>query len=77
MASNACMEIEFLAGTDIETAIREASNKARIFDLAYVKFSFNGVKLSIGRTADIEKAADSFRQALGSKKPTSKYVIEQ
>lgn len=62
--SNASMQVEFMAGTDIKEAIAEASEKARRFDLAYVKFDFNGIKMSVGRNADAKQAINDFNKAL-------------
>ncbi len=43
------LQVEVLAGTSIRRATLEARELARKLDLAYVKFSFNGVNVSIGQ----------------------------
>lgn len=53
--SKITINIEFLAGTDILTAITEAKEKALKWDVAYVCFNFNGTNFSIGRNANIEE----------------------
>lgn len=58
--SNICIDVEFLAGTDITQAIEEAKQKARQWGVAYVTFSFNGCKFSIGQDANVQKAVDKF-----------------
>jgi predicted Fe-Mo cluster-binding NifX family protein len=60
MKSNMIINVEFLAGTRLEEAIEEAINKARIFDVAYICFNWNGVDFSIGRNADIQDALKMF-----------------
>jgi|FLOH01.1.fsa_nt_gi hypothetical protein len=55
--------VEFLAGTDIETAIKEATCFAEKLGLAYVKFNFNGIGFSVGRNADIKKGISAYYQA--------------
>lgn len=59
MKSNMSTKVEFLAGTDLGDAIKEAREKARLWDVAYVVFSFNGTMFSIGQNADIDEV---FRQ---------------
>ena len=61
--SNMTINCEFLAGTEINQAIKEAKNKAIIFDVAYMCFSFNGVNLSIGKNCDIDKACDEYKNS--------------
>lgn len=72
MKSNATIELDFLAGTSIKDAVTEAKQKARMFDVAYVKFNFNGVRMSIGRDADVKQAAKDFRKQLGEE---NKFVV--
>ena len=60
MKSNIIITVEFLAGTDIKKAISEAKIKAETWDVAYVCFDFNGIRFSIGRNADVEKAAAEY-----------------
>ena len=53
--SKMILKIEFLAGTMIQEAIKEAKEKAVKYDLAYIEFNFNGNEFMVGQTADIEK----------------------
>lgn len=60
MKSNMTLAVGFLAGTNTETAITEAKQLARSLNLAYTTFSFNGVKFSIGQTANVEEAVQQY-----------------
>ena len=71
--SNISIEVEFLVGTDITRAIEEAKAMAANLGIAYVTFKFNGVHLSIGATANIDKAAKEFRAALKNKDSVVSY----
>ena len=61
--SNMILQVEFLAGTDITTAAIEAKALACKLDLAYVKFNFNGVKVSVGQCADVDKVEGKLHEA--------------
>ena len=52
--SNITIDVEFLVGTGIEDAIKEAKSRAFFWGVAYVRFSFNQRYLSIGGDADVE-----------------------
>jgi len=58
--SNMELTVEFLAGTGLEDAIIEAKDKARLLNVAYIKFSFNGVEFAVGGNADIKKTLDQY-----------------
>ncbi len=47
--SHYSIEVEFLAGTEITTCYNEAVALCRRMDCVYVKFSFNGIKVSVGK----------------------------
>lgn len=64
--SKATMNMEFLAGTDIEEAVLEARGKARSIGLAYVCFNFNGVNLSIGKYASVPQAVQEYGQQIST-----------
>jgi hypothetical protein len=66
MKSNTCLPVEFLAGTSVEDAIKEAKQKAVLLCVAYITFNFNGVRFSISSRADVEKCAKEFLEALSS-----------
>lgn len=74
--SNISIGVEFLAGTDITQAIDEAKQKARQWDVAYVTFSFNGVKMSVGPNANIANGVERFHTELRKPDNKSAYVIE-
>jgi hypothetical protein len=66
MRSNITLNVEFLAGTDLEQAVVEAKQKAALFDVAYICFSFNGVSFSIGATADVYDVLERWRDGTSS-----------
>lgn len=72
--SNICINIEFLAGTSIETAVQEAKEKAILWQVAYVKFDFNGVKMSVRAKTDVAEAVDKWIEVMASSKE-HKFVI--
>ena len=51
--------VEFLAGTDIETAVKEAKQYA-IENNCIVRFSFNGVEMSVSDLSDEKKHVDYY-----------------
>jgi len=61
MESNMEIKVEFLAGTSIEDAAREAKIKAIAWDVAYVIFNFNETKVSVGQSADIDDIVRQYR----------------
>lgn len=73
--SNLSINIEVLADTPIEQAITEAKCLAQRMDLAFVKFNFNGVRMSVSRDADVEGMSWKYGKALGGEKVEDKYVI--
>lgn len=64
MKSNMQITVSFLAGTDIEDAITEAKIKAIMWNVAYVCFDFNGVRVSVRQNTDIEEAVEKYHEAL-------------
>jgi len=64
--SNICIDVEFLAGASIEQAVIEAKDKAAAWKVAYVKFDFNGVKMSIRENTSVDKAVDNFHEVMRS-----------
>lgn len=67
-----CLWVEFLAGTHIDVAIEEATRKAVILDLAYVKFKFNDVSVSVGQGVDMRYAKELWDKKMGE---NSKHVV--
>lgn len=53
--SKMTIEVEFLAGTPLEEAVKEAKEKAKLWQVAFVKFNFNGVPFSISENASVSK----------------------
>lgn len=70
--SNMSFEVEFLAGTKLEDALDEAKEKAILWNLAYVTFDFNGVKVSCSKTFTTKYWVDEVLEAMSSE---FKYVI--
>jgi hypothetical protein len=64
--SNITKNVEFLAGTDIKSAVTEAKEKASLWKVGYVSFDFNGQSFNIGRNADIHSVLEEYNQG-GSK----------
>ena len=62
--SNISLNVEFMAGTSIEEAIKEASLLAIRLHIAFVIFSFNGVRCSISRKPNIDKLVKDFHLAI-------------
>jgi len=60
--SNMKIEVELLAGTSIEEAAKEAKIKAIQWDVAYVAFSFNDVRISVGQHADLDYIIDEYNK---------------
>jgi hypothetical protein len=60
MMSNMTIKCEFLAGSEFKECAEDAKKKARMFDVAYVAYSFNGVSVSIGQNADIDKIVSDY-----------------
>lgn len=71
--SNISIEVEFLAGTSFHVACTEARNKAIEWDVAYIKFDFNGVRVSVGQKATIDdEALKTFHERLNGE---HKYLV--
>ncbi|QGH72559.1 MAG: hypothetical protein [Myoviridae sp. ctThM1] len=62
MKSNMCLKVELLAGTSLEDALKEAKDKAVLFNLAYVEFDFNGIGFSVRQNGDIEEALEKYKE---------------
>lgn len=62
--SNFSIEVEVLAGTSIEEAITEAKDLAQRMNLAFVKFNFNGVGVSVSQVAHVEWLLQKYLKAL-------------
>ena len=58
--SNMTLNVRFLAGTNIKEALSEAKSKALCYNLAYIRFKFNGVSFSIGQHANINRVKERY-----------------
>jgi hypothetical protein len=54
------INVEFVAGTDINSAVSQAKQKASQWGVSYVCFNFNGISFSIGCSADIESVINQY-----------------
>ena len=61
------IKVEFLAGTTLTEALYEARAKARMFNIAYIQFKFNGTDFSIGKKANIEQCLADY--------PKEKFIV--
>lgn len=67
MKSNMLVSVGFLGGTGLEQAVEEAKQKAALWDVVYVCFSFNGRTFRIGRNADVRSVIDEWESDRHSK----------
>ncbi len=65
MSNTMIVNVEFLAGTDIQAAAQAAKSKAGEWGVAYVCFNFNGIHLSIGANADINDVLEQWHSNEG------------
>ena len=72
--SNMSVQVEFLAGTSFEDAVKEAKEKAILWDLAYVMFDFNGIHVSVRPTANVDDVMETYNNAFGESK-SPEYLI--
>jgi hypothetical protein len=68
----ASITIEFLAGIAIEDAIEQASIFSNKMNIAYTKFNFNGVSMSVSAKATPKEGKSLYQQAI---KETNGFVI--
>lgn len=60
--SNFILNVEVLAGTNIERAIEEAKAKSRMFDLAGIQFKFNGIELFVTSRSDVKELVNTYHE---------------
>ena len=65
------LKINFIAGTHITTALKEAKKESSHFRYVLYWFNFNGIKFSIWQTADLEKALIEYYTEILSETPDS------
>lgn len=70
--SKMTVKVEFLAGTSIESTIEEAKEKACFWDVAYVKFDFNGTSVSVRQNTDVKEGVDKWHKAIQN---NGRYII--
>lgn len=58
---NMTIEVDFLAGTNIKSAIKEAKQLASILGVAFVQFKFNETEFSVSHKADIKKMIKEYK----------------
>jgi hypothetical protein len=61
MKSNMIINVGFLAGTDVDSAVKEAKDKAALWGVAYVCFNLNGTKFTIGANADLCEVMEQWK----------------
>ena len=66
------LNVEIMAGASIYTAFREAHELANKLGIAYVCFDFNGLSISIGRYATIDKFSEMYDNVYAS---GNKYIV--
>lgn len=71
--SNISMEIEFVAGTTIESAVTEAKQKVSEWNVGSIHFEFNGVKVYVGEDSDLSNIENKWHEVLKNKKSTVFY----
>ena len=54
MYKDLLIEVEFMLGTDFENACYQAKALAQELNITYVKFDFNGVKISVGQKLTLD-----------------------
>ena len=68
------IKVEFLAGTEVSNAIKEASELSRKLNISYCCFDFNGVNFSVSQNPDVDKLVKDFNW-VNENKTSYKYVI--
>ncbi len=61
------INVEFTAGTDISVAVSEAIEKAKLWNVAFVSFNFNGVTVNVSEDSDIDNIINSYYAELKRK----------
>lgn len=70
-----CIDACFLLGYTIEECLATAKEKAIAWDVTYVCFKFNGRTLSIGQSADLEKALNLYMDSFDSDAPINHHIV--
>lgn len=68
------IEVEFLVGADFSDACYQAKSLAQELNIAYVKFNFNGVNVSVGQNLTLDE--DTLKDTLYEQfKKENKYLV--
>lgn len=67
--SSLILEVEVMAGTHIKTCIEDALELCKKLDVAYIKFNFNGTKVSVGQSCNVDEATEYWDKKGGCSKP--------
>lgn len=70
--SNMTVKVEFLLGTNMEDAIREAKQKCILWQVAYVEFDFNGWNIVVGSKCDVE---DAYQEWLACRSSDKSFIF--
>ena len=65
--SSLTLEVECMAGTDIETCISDSLDLCNRLGLAYVKFNFNGTEVHVGNSCLVSSAISEWEKRGGIK----------
>lgn len=68
------LEVEVMAGTEFKEAVSEAKELVERLGIAWVKFKFNGVRVSVNWKSDPDDLHEKFQKALRSDREY-KFVI--
>ena len=60
--SKIVIEVSFLAGTDIFQAIRESKEKTKEWNVAIIKFNFNGIDIYISSDSDEYEIYEDYKE---------------
>ena len=63
MSSNTEVTVRFLAGTNLTEAITEAKAKCCQWDVANIKFTFNGTAISVTKHSDTQKLITKYHKS--------------
>lgn len=67
--SSLTLEVECMAGTSIRKCIEDALELCQKLDIGYVKFNFNGTKISVGQDCDVKEALEYWNKNGSFSKP--------
>jgi len=68
------LKLEVMVGTEFKEAVSEAKELVERLGIAWIKFKFNGVRVSVNWKSDPDDLYEKFQEALCSEKEC-KFVI--